>query len=145
MLLKRYYWIFFILFYACKPVQLSAELSNHEAKKLYQLAKENTTDFTLNFNSDSLYAICQYTGKEYVFGKPVSFFVYNIKDKKMCWVSIKEYDKAEWKDSYTIRLTHYSGIPKGNSLQDYSSADGVKVLLLNVKTKELTEQFGSNR
>jgi len=145
MFLNKYNLIFFLLFYACKPVQISTELNHHEAKILFQQAKENAADYTLKYNNDSVYAICQYIGKEYIIGKPVSFFVYDIKDKRMCWVSIKEYNKAEWKDSSTIRLTRYSGIPKGSSLQNYSSREGVRVYLLNVKSKELSEQYDSNR
>jgi hypothetical protein len=142
---RKCFGLLLFMIWACKPVQLSNDLNHRKAQKIYKQAFHNSTNYNLQFSIDSAHAICQYLDEGYTPGKPVSFFIYDIKNKENLFLSIKEYDKVEWKDSSTVRLTRFLGIPKGHTLQDYSSREGISVFLFNVNTKQLTEQPKPNQ
>jgi hypothetical protein len=98
-----------LLLVCCKSPQLSTDISNREAYKLF---KENLTDdeYKVFTNTDSTYALCILNDQSEKVSEPVSFFIVNIKQKEKILVSINEYHKARWIDNENLIFTVYSGV-----------------------------------
>jgi len=130
---------------ACSPVQLTQELNNTRAMKLYRNAVNEQEKYILSYNTDSSFVICTLKDNSQMVSEPVSFLVINLDDKEKVVVSLKEYHRAGWIDQDNILLTKYLGVPNFDRTLKGKPNNNRIEYILNVRTKEINQKQRSDQ
>ena len=130
---------------ACSPVQLSQDLSNSGAMKIYRNASDENEKYTLTYNTDSSFVICTLNDNSQMVSEPVSFLVVNLNKKEKVFVSMKEYHRARWIDLNTIVLVKFLGVPNIDRNLTRKPISNRMEYVLDVHTKELKQRQESDQ
>ena len=131
--------IFLLFFIGCRSIQLTSELNDRDAFRLYrQAVKENDT-YLIKYNADSTLALCILNDSSDLVSEPISFFIVNIKGREKILVSINEYYKADWIDTENVRLSSFTGLPDIQRGMNKIPKSNIKTVIFNVTSKQLQQ------
>lgn len=125
-----------ILLLGCKPPQLSTDISDRNAYKLYE-SSYTDDEYKRITNTDSSFAFCIMNDQSELVSEPITFFVVNIKEKEKVLVSINEYHKVQWLDNENLLFTKYTGAPKSNKNLNKKPDSGISKYIFNVISKKI--------
>jgi len=132
-----------LIMVSCKSLQISSDLDDKAAFRLYQQTLKAKNDLSILYNADSSYAVCvkQAVAEE---PAPVSFVVVNIKGRSKILVSQNSYLGVFWIDLHTLGFEKRMGI----SIESKDPSKPVKkdrYEYYNVEKKEYTQYTNSNQ
>ena len=128
---------------ACKTLQISNELDDQTAFRLYKQTLNGANELSLHYNTDSTYVVCLEKGTTEEFA-PVSFVVVNIAGRSEILASQNTYLGIAWIHRNILRLEKRIGInlestdpskPASNSKYDYFDVEKKEFLVFNNSNK----------